>query len=676
MGNIGSFQDKSTKSDRTLSQTIDFIATNYILTQNYEDMKKLNDINYCDNLIILTSDIISNNLKYSDIKYLSQRLKSGSEINEMTTDNIIYFDKRKLNNLDIKNKTNKRRMCIGIAKFYIKIAHLFAAIVSTINPTYTFKDSSGREVVSSLSQRENIPIQNEVVVEINKASLCTSRINALLNNYNYDVSNDDEITIKPKFCNMNINNKKLGDEGGIPELEYLYYDKYNYDQGVFGGRMYIKDNMSEKMYLEYQKDLLSFYKKFTGNDKIPLVEKVNKNGNVDNIPAITKFSQIPLKSYHKTKGCSNNGLFTKEVKGTLKEKLFADYANHLKQMMERTENSHNKLLEIIDTIFVFKLDSLNNKKDIIINPKLTDDILQELINKSRLLITELYLNCEDDFTKGLDIFEAIIENQIMITSKSQINELEKIADKAISNVKYDYKVSDEDVVKSVSNTITPVISDITESPSKIMIKKNNSSLNNQSYSNSQLSQPMLSQLSLSQPMLSQLSLSQPMLSQRSLSQPMLSQRSLSQPMLSQRSLSQPMLSQRSLSQPIKSQFVISQPIKSQLSPSQLSPSQPIKSQFALSQTILPKSVLTNNNYENEENEYEEDDEENENEYDDDDEVNENEYDDDDEVNENEDNEMENKIYDENQYNSVKNKISNIQGKKYSINNFNFDKYKV
>jgi hypothetical protein len=666
MGNIGSFQDKSTKSDRTLSQTIDFIATNYILTQNYEDMKKLNDINYCDNLIILTSDIISNNLKYSDIKYLSQRLKSGSEINEMTTDNIIYFDKRKLNNLDIKNKTNKRRMCIGIAKFYIKIAHLFAAIVSTINPTYTFKDSSGREVVSSLSQRENIPIQNEVVVEINKASLCTSRINALLNNYNYDVSNDDEITIKPKFCNMNINNKKLGDEGGIPELEYLYYDKYNYDQGVFGGRMYIKDNMSEKMYLEYQKDLLSFYKKFTGNDKIPLVEKVNKNGNVDNIPAITKFSQIPLKSYHKTKGCSNNGLFTKEVKGTLKEKLFADYANHLKQMMERTENSHNKLLEIIDTIFVFKLDSLNNKKDIIINPKLTDDILQELINKSRLLITELYLNCEDDFTKGLDIFEAIIENQIMITSKSQINELEKIADKAISNVKYDYKVSDEDVVKSVSNTITPVISDITESPSKIMIKKNNSSLNNQSYSNSQLSQPMLSQLSLSQPMLSQLSLSQPMLSQRS----------LSQPMLSQRSLSQPMLSQRSLSQPIKSQFVISQPIKSQLSPSQLSPSQPIKSQFALSQTILPKSVLTNNNYENEENEYEEDDEENENEYDDDDEVNENEYDDDDEVNENEDNEMENKIYDENQYNSVKNKISNIQGKKYSINNFNFDKYKV
>jgi len=583
MGNFGSFQDKPIKNDRTLSQTIDFIATNYILTQNYEDMKNLNDINYCDNLIILTSDIISNNLKYSDIKYLSQRLKSGSEINEMTKDNIIYFDKRKLNNLDIKNKTNKRRMCIGIAKFYIKIAHLFAAIVSTINPTYKFKDSSGREIVSSLSERENIPIQKNVVVELNKASLCTSRINALLNNYNYDVSNDDEITIKPNFCNMNINNKKLGDEGGIPELEYLYYDKYNYDKGVFGGRMFIKDNMSEKMYSEYQKDLFSFYKKFTGNDKIPLVEKVNENGSIENVPAITKFSQIPLKAYHKTKGCSNGGLFTKEVKGTLKEKLFSDYANHLKQMMERTEDSHNKLLEIIDNIFVFKIDTSNNKKDIIINPKLTEDTLQELINKSRTLITELYLNCEEDFTKGLDIFEAIIENQIMITSKSQINELEKIADKAISNVKYDYKVSDEDVITSVNTNKTPIISSIsgiTSIPSTLMIKKNTSANNNSTLPNTTIQQQNISQSKLSQPNLSQSN---------------------------------------------------------------------------LSKSVLSTPILINNNYENNE---ENDDNE--------------EYEENGENDENDENDE----YDNNRYNSLKNKISNLQDKKYTINNFNFDKYKI
>jgi hypothetical protein len=627
MGNFGSFQDKPIKNDRTLSQTIDFIATNYILTQNYEDMKNLNDINYCDNLIILTSDIISNNLKYSDIKYLSQRLKSGSEINEMTKDNIIYFDKRKLNNLDIKNKTNKRRMCIGIAKFYIKIAHLFAAIVSTINPTYKFKDSSGREIVSSLSERENIPIQNNVVVELNKASLCTSRINALLNNYNYDVSNDDEITIKPNFCNMNINNKKLGDEGGIPELEYLYYDKYNYDKGVFGGRMFIKDNMSEKMYSEYQKDLFSFYKKFTGNDKIPLVEKVNENGSIENVPAITKFSQIPLKAYHKTKGCSNGGLFTKEVKGTLKEKLFSDYANHLKQMMERTEDSHNKLLEIIDNIFVFKIDTSNNKKDIIINPKLTEDTLQELINKSRTLITELYLNCEEDFTKGLDIFEAIIENQIMITSKSQINELEKIADKAISNVKYDYKVSDEDVITSVNTNKTPIISSIsgiTSIPSTLMIKKNTSANNNSTLPNTTIQQQNISQSKLSQPNLSQSNLSQ----------------------------------------------------------------------SNLSKSVLSTPILINNNYENnEENddneEYEENDENDENdeydEYDENEEYDENgENDENDENDENEeydengenDENDENDEYDNNRYNSLKNKISNLQDKKYTINNFNFDKYKI
>mgnify|MGYP000102924544 CR=1 FL=1 len=60
----------------------------------------------------------------------------------MTKDNIMYLNKNSVSELDVKNPTQKRRLCIGISKFYIKVAHVFAAIVATIKPVYSFKPSS------------------------------------------------------------------------------------------------------------------------------------------------------------------------------------------------------------------------------------------------------------------------------------------------------------------------------------------------------------------------------------------------------------------------------------------------------------------------------------------------------------------------------------------------------
>ena len=50
-------------------------------------------------------------------------------------------------------------MCNAIAKFYVKIAHLFACISMTINPRYTYVDSAGREITVPLSKKKEIPIQ-------------------------------------------------------------------------------------------------------------------------------------------------------------------------------------------------------------------------------------------------------------------------------------------------------------------------------------------------------------------------------------------------------------------------------------------------------------------------------------------------------------------------------------
>ena len=47
-------------------------------------------------------------------------------------------------------------MCIGIAKFYVKVGHLFAAITKTINPLYTYIDELGMKKTVELKHKDKI----------------------------------------------------------------------------------------------------------------------------------------------------------------------------------------------------------------------------------------------------------------------------------------------------------------------------------------------------------------------------------------------------------------------------------------------------------------------------------------------------------------------------------------
>ena len=58
---------------KTLSSTIDYIAANYILSSNFQDLKNLTNQEYCKNLVILTSDVINQYLTTTEIDFLKQR---------------------------------------------------------------------------------------------------------------------------------------------------------------------------------------------------------------------------------------------------------------------------------------------------------------------------------------------------------------------------------------------------------------------------------------------------------------------------------------------------------------------------------------------------------------------------------------------------------------------------
>ena len=85
-------------------------------------------------------------------------------------------------------------MCIGIAQFYVKEGHIFAAILKTINPEYIFTDQYGKRHRVSILDKGKIPKrkvggggESEGGTHIAKSlenNICARRIKALTPKYN------------------------------------------------------------------------------------------------------------------------------------------------------------------------------------------------------------------------------------------------------------------------------------------------------------------------------------------------------------------------------------------------------------------------------------------------------------------------------------------------------------
>ena len=440
MGNTTSTNtNKSAEKEfKNFYDVMDYIATYYILTMDFKSLSKLSEKAYCDKLVILTSDIIERHFNDMEITYLAQRIKDGVEVNNLTKEKITFINKDNLEGLDISNDSQKsikkKRVCIGIAKFYVKVAHIFAAIVMTINPVYTYKDATGQTIKTGLLEKDKIP--KNVNRKLYKLNICDNRIRSLKKGETTDTVTGN-VTIQPNVCDMNITkngiDKTLADEPGITELMNLYLDdKYDYSNGNFTG-------MSNSTKLQFITDLKLFYTTFTGNEIMP--------------PEITKFSDIKLRDYNKKNGCQGaNPIFKTKYTLNKKDKLFVTYAENTKKMIQTAADNQSKLLSVINDLFTYVIDPYSGKKVIRINPKLSDELLQKAVEKTRRLIVDLYIKCETDFVNGVKLYEAIVESKILETTQKQIENLKIEASKIIQETK---KVSTT-IPSTIPNTTSTI----------------------------------------------------------------------------------------------------------------------------------------------------------------------------------------------------------------------------
>lgn len=410
------------------------IATNYILGQNFQDMIRLTNSKYCDDLVIITSKLLKKSYSPQEIHYAYQKIFNKSIGVDVGVDVGVGAEQ-------------KKKMCIDIAKYYVKIAHLFAAIITTLNPVFSWRSSasSSRALLRPhvVDEKQDIKLTTTLEdkhyisemaqdIKVENLNFCNSRISDLMDmeeitnlidgkNIIPDGREDvSTIKIKTNLCSSNLNNNTEGysrkktvyDLPGFAELSRLYYDRYNASKGRF-------DRMSASSEGEKKRNIALLYTLFTG-DKNPPKD-------------IKSFKDIPLHSFSDDIECENiDSIFNKTYMGTTKDKLFVDYVDMVKKMIYNSNMIRNSLLEIIDKIFILNNESFDvqdatneeTKEKYIIDPSLTYDELDRTITEARKIILKLYISCERDFLSTLKIFQAIIETQILETTKRQVKELE------------------------------------------------------------------------------------------------------------------------------------------------------------------------------------------------------------------------------------------------------------
>jgi len=414
-------------SNKDFIKKLNKISSNFILTQNFQDMIQLNDTTHCHDLVIIISKILKKNFNSMELQFLYKNIYSKDSPKPLSTQ-VIFFTKD--SDIDSKmSSSQKNIICKQIAKFYVKIAHVFASIMTTINPVFSYKTSSLTSNIenisdedilinddtivgfASLQEKEQIPT-NAYDISIENMNFCDSRISDLidldeLKELSISENEDNIIRIKPTICNNSLNNKNIDtnknktvyDLPGFKELDELYYDTFNINTGKF-------DKMSEESKKMKMQDISTLYQLFTGKTIVP--------------NHIKSFKDIPLHSFQDSEECEQDGLLNINIKGSIKNKLFLDYVEHIKKMIYKTNTIRNNLLLILDEIFT------EENGEYSINENVTYEHLQELVVKTRNNIMKLYINCEKDFIKAMDILEALVEQKILETNQLQVKHIKKL----------------------------------------------------------------------------------------------------------------------------------------------------------------------------------------------------------------------------------------------------------
>ena len=159
----------------------------------------------------------------------------------------------------------------------------------------------------------------------------------------------------------------------------------------------------------YQEDVKKFYTAFTGKKDVP--------------ETIKSFNDINTFDFNTLDICDSG----KKIKYKFKKNGFTEYGDHLKKMLQDTKQNQEKLVDILNKMFQYTIlhaETKNPIKKLVIHPELNIETLKQLTNTAREIIIKIFLDCENNYKVGIQIFGAIIRKVKFETEVHIIENLE------------------------------------------------------------------------------------------------------------------------------------------------------------------------------------------------------------------------------------------------------------
>jgi hypothetical protein len=421
----------------TFVSVMDTIASEYILTMNFADMLELQNSEKSKNILILTQDIIMKELEKHDLIYDKKIRDAMGNTKEKEESVIFTATKQELGNLKLNSETHQV-LANALAKKYLKIANIFAAIYVVLHPEYetqicseTSKNSSDdnkkRRICKPKNERKSEKKKQMYFMQ-NKPegapikNFCHKRLQTLIGQGTSELNANSSkgITVAPTVCEFGKNKKtgeplKFSEEPGILELDALYYDEYDDQTKDFTKR-------SPAMEKELQRDATALFEAIVGMSLENYNTRLRKRDPQAKNKEIKSFDDITMRTLYNTEGClpisdnignvstleelQSSGIGSYRQKFSGDSELFRKYGAHLKEMKENAEKNYLALSSIIEIIFV---QSNNSYK---IRQGIKETEIDKLLEQTRQLISKMYIQCSKDFRIGISLFKKIVAEAI------------------------------------------------------------------------------------------------------------------------------------------------------------------------------------------------------------------------------------------------------------------------
>lgn len=388
---------------------VDTLVANFISQDEFQYYKNLSDIEECNKVFVVSKELFKKYLDNEQTTRLHKRIKTG---------NISLNDDLKV----IDDKVKIKNFIGDIATFYTTIANIITTISLSmgLNIKEIYFKSLKRETLTKedqelLSEAKTIKKYQD---HLEKSKLREdSRIRSLNNVFNVPV-------MSPMYSYLPTQSPHMVDHSVMREISQRGGSKINFELSPSTHSIKILSSKIEDVdFCKKSQDIMKYeaigelLKLFNNKDMDPKTlefTEIDQENDTLKQHAIAKLKE----AFDKTttnelldKYCKMEQKLTPKDMGNIKSneellKLFKEYGKKLGEIAVLEKEAQEKLLKIIKIIIIFPTFGNSNYR---INPELTHDILDKLVEKTRNILVKYFIEIEVIYAVCVDIYLLLLE---------------------------------------------------------------------------------------------------------------------------------------------------------------------------------------------------------------------------------------------------------------------------